>query len=110
MGRWLSITCSRERCEVWSRRNRVAKLRCGRFIRRCCRCLPIADEGGQTPASKSEQVAASGVAVLSGKVTVSQRSFDGGDGTSMPTLEVVTQWNQMVMTLDRLERMLYRAA
>lgn len=72
--------------------------------------LPIEDEGGQSPETKSERAATSGVSVLSGRVNVSERGFDRGDAASLPTLEVVTQWNQMVTTLDRLERMLHGAA
>jgi hypothetical protein len=70
--------------------------------------LPLTSD--DSPQSNSEKVASRGVAVLSGKVTVSERGFDNTDATTMPTLEVVTEWNQMVTTLDRLERMLYRAA
>ena len=72
--------------------------------------LPIEDDGASTPEMKSERVKERGVAVLSTKVSVSERGFDRGDSTAMPTLEVVTEWNQMVTTLDRLERMLHRAA
>ena len=50
------------------------------------------------------------VAVLAGKVRVSQRGFDRADATQMVTLDVVGEWNQLVTTLDRLEKMLYRAA
>lgn len=57
----------------------------------------------------SEQIGDGGVAVLSGKVSVSERGFDNSDATSMPTLEVVKEWNDMAMTLDRLERMLHVA-
>ena len=70
--------------------------------------LPVdSDTVGQTT---SEAVSHRGVAVLSGKVTVSQRGFDGEDAATLPTMDVVAEWNQMVTTLDRLERMLYRAA
>tara|TARA_R110002049_G_scaffold50370_2_gene142976 strand:+ start:37178 stop:37501 length:324 start_codon:yes stop_codon:yes gene_type:complete len=71
--------------------------------------LPIEDDGQQTPEMKSQHVTESGVSVLAGKVSVSERGFDRSDAASLPTLEVVTQWNQMVTTLDRLERMLHRA-
>ena len=71
--------------------------------------LPIEDRPGETAESKSRQVASNGVAVLAAEVTVSERGFDRPDGTSLQTLEVVSQWNQMMTTLDRLERML-RAA
>ena len=72
--------------------------------------LPIEDQVEQTPQAKSEQVSGKGIAVLSGRVTVSERGFDRSDGKSWTTLEVVSQWNDMVTTLDRLERLLYRAA
>jgi len=72
--------------------------------------LPMEDQSDQSPQAKSEKVSRVGVAVLSGNVTVSQQGFDRQDATTMLTLEVVTEWNQLVTTLDRLERMLYRAA
>ncbi len=72
--------------------------------------LPIEDYDGQSPAAKGEQVAQRGVVVLSGTVKVSELGFDHLDASIMPTMEIVTEWNQMVTTLDRLERMLYRAA
>lgn len=46
------------------------------------------------------------VTVLSAKVRVDERGFDRSDATEVPTMEVVAEWNQMVMTLDRLQRML----
>lgn len=48
--------------------------------------------------------------VLSEKLRVSRCGFDQGDATQMATMEVVSEWNQLVTTLDRLEKMLYRAA
>jgi hypothetical protein len=72
--------------------------------------LPLEDDAMESPQAKSEKFAQTGVSVLSGKVTVSQLGFDCQDAQTIPTLEVVTQWNQLVTTLDRLERMLYRAA
>ena len=72
--------------------------------------LPIENDDRQTPESKSERACESGVAVLSGKVSVSERGFDARDAKSVPTLQIVSEWNEMVTTLDRLERMLHRAA
>lgn len=72
--------------------------------------LPMEDDATDSPESKSERVSSQGIAVLSGKVTVSETGFNGSDASTLPTLEVVTEWNQMVTTLDRLQRMLYRAA
>jgi hypothetical protein len=46
------------------------------------------------------------ITVLSGKVRVDERGFDRIDAKELPTIEVVAEWNQMVMTLDRLQQML----
>lgn len=72
--------------------------------------LPMEDDSSESTEAKSEKVSVGGVAVLSGKVTVSERGFDRDDSITLRTMEVVTEWNQLVTTLDRLERMLYRAA
>jgi hypothetical protein len=72
--------------------------------------LPMDDEPAESPAAKCERIRSGRVAVLSGKVTISQRGFSSKPATTIPTLEVVTEWNQMVTTLDRLERLLYRIA
>ncbi|MFK8111976.1 MAG: hypothetical protein AB8B91_07225 [Rubripirellula sp.] len=72
--------------------------------------LPIEDHSEDSPQAKSDKASEGGVAVLSAKVKVSEQGFDREDANTMPTLEVVTEWNQMVTTLDRLERMLYGAA
>ena len=45
------------------------------------------------------------ITVLSGKVRVNERGFDRQDAGEIPTMEVVAEWNQMVLTLDRLQRM-----
>lgn len=66
--------------------------------------IPMDDDQHSESTSGQESVS-----VLSGTIRVSERGFDRQDATEMTTMEVVTQWNQMVTTLDRLERMLYRA-
>lgn len=45
------------------------------------------------------------VVVLSGKLRVDERGFDRFDAKELPTIEVVAEWTQMVMTLDRLQKM-----
>ena len=72
--------------------------------------LPLDDANGSSGLNCDQSEAPQEVAVLSGKVTVSEQGFDGVRSTTMRTMEVVAQWNQMVATLDRLEQMLYRAA
>lgn len=72
--------------------------------------LPIEDHSEDSPETKSQRATEGGIAVLSAKVMISEQGFDREDAASLPTLDVVSQWNEMVITLDRLERMLYGAA
>ena len=72
--------------------------------------LPMEDDPGMSTARKSENVSRDGVAVLSQRVKVSEQGFDREDSACLPTMEVVTEWNDLVATLNRLEQMLYRAA
>jgi len=53
-----------------------------------------------------DEGAATSVTVLSGKVRVDERGFDRHDASELSTMEVIGEWNQMVMTLDRLQQML----
>lgn len=70
--------------------------------------LPLdpADDQTDQPFMETEQPHQ----VLATRIQVSQRGFDRGDAIDMPTLQVMSQWHEMVATLDRLQRMLYRAA
>lgn len=49
---------------------------------------------------------AQNVTVLSGTVRIDERGFDRHDAGELLTMEVVAEWNEMVMTLDRLQRLL----
>ncbi len=50
------------------------------------------------------------IATLGSSVRVSEQGFDRRDAKCLETLAVVSQWNDLVSTLDRLEKMLYRVA
>ena len=68
--------------------------------------LPIDDAA---PADREEQHRRGKddhVMVLGGTIRTSERGYDGADATTMPTFEVVTEWNQLVNTLDRLAGLL----
>lgn len=60
---------------------------------------PSGEPSGQRPGSTP-------VAVLDGRVRISERGYDRNDCAEMPTMEVVAEWNQMVLTLDRLQQMM----
>lgn len=68
--------------------------------------LPIdeaapADSDNQARPGKGQSVM-----VLGGTIQTSERGYGGADGASMPTFEIVTEWNQLVNTLDRLQGLL----
>ncbi len=72
--------------------------------------LPIEDEPLPSAGSEGDPRREKMLAVLSGRLRVSQSGFDRADATQMATMEVVSEWNALITTLDRLEKMLYRAA
>ena len=71
--------------------------------------LPMEGDATDSSDLRTDTNGQGGVAVLSQRVCISERGFDRDDSTSLPTMDVVTEWNDMVVTLDRLEKMLYRA-
>ena len=72
--------------------------------------LPLEDQPSTATTNETPSHPEPVRAVLSGRLRVSSSGFDRVDATQMETLEVVNEWNQMILTLDRLEKMLYRAA
>ena len=70
--------------------------------------MPLDDASDSTPEAKQERSRDTGVMVLGRTVRTSERGYGGMDGEQIPTFEVVTQWNQLVNTLDRLEGLLGR--
>ncbi len=70
--------------------------------------LPIDEAVPTDPQDKHQRVKEGGVMVLSGTIQTSERGYGGSDATSLPTFEIVTEWNQLVNTLDRLETLLGR--
>lgn len=70
--------------------------------------MPIDESIPTAPEEKHERAKTHGVMVLGGSIRTSQRGYGSSDSKSMPTFEVVTEWNQLVNTLDRLENLLGR--
>jgi len=70
--------------------------------------MPIDEATPTAPEDKTERSKEQGVMVLGGTIRTSERGYGGVDSASMPTFEVVTEWNQLVNALDRLESMLGR--
>ncbi len=72
--------------------------------------LPIENCNTESPRSTGKTSVGDGLAVLSSAIRVSEQGFDRSDAKSLVTIDVVTEWTQLIMTLDRLEQMLYRGA
>jgi len=71
--------------------------------------LPI-DDGPSPKSNNHDTDSPATVIMLTKKLKVSERGFDRSDVAELSTLEIMNEWNQMVSTLDRLERMMHRAA
>jgi hypothetical protein len=71
--------------------------------------LPVEDDEDRNSArSKAESAATRGIGVMDELVRVSTHGFDRDDAPSLPTMEVVREWNEMFAALDRLQQMLQR--
>ena len=68
--------------------------------------LPIDESFTKPSKDRSSEDRPNTYAVLASKMVVSELGFDSNEALELPTREVVTAWNQLISTLDRLERML----
>ena len=64
----------------------------------------LSDE--EDAASELHASPGSPASALSETMHVSERGFGRADGVSLETLEVVTQWNQLLLAVDRLQKRL----
>ena len=73
--------------------------------------LPIdQDDADVRPGAAPPDLEVTEADCLASEISVSNRGFDRSDAVQLATMDVVSDWNQMVVTLERLEKMLYRAA
>ncbi len=67
--------------------------------------VPVYEDCDLTPEQKSDAVLVEGMLVLDGKIRLSEQGFDRDDAEVLNTFEVVTEWNQLMVALERLERL-----
>ncbi|MCA9154677.1 MAG: hypothetical protein R3C99_21685 [Pirellulaceae bacterium] len=68
--------------------------------------LPIYDDHAM-PASEKHQVAQlQGLFVLGDEIRLSELGFDRDDALEFETFDIVTEWNQLMIALARLEESL----
>ena len=68
--------------------------------------VPVFDDPDLTPEQKSDNALVEGMLVLGGTIRLSEQGYDRDDAEEMNTFEVVTEWNQLMIALDRLEKLL----
>lgn len=68
--------------------------------------IPVFDDPDLTPEQKSDNALVEGMLVLGGKIRLSEQGYDRDDAEELNTFEVVTEWNQLMIALDRLEKLL----
>lgn len=94
------------RCIVAAENSRAAAL--WAVHRAMQQIMPLDESVDTTPELKQERARDCGVMVLGGTIRTSERGYGSSDSQQIPTFEVVTEWNQLVNTLDRLEGLLGR--
>lgn len=68
--------------------------------------LPMDDESRSVEEKSQGLAAQGGVMVLDGRIRLSESGFDRDDAQQICTAEVVTEWNQLMVALSRLEGLL----
>ena len=64
--------------------------------------IPVYEDSELTPDEKSEVSIVQGVMVLGNDIQINEIGFDRSDSQSMDTFELLVQWHQLMIALDRL--------
>ena len=64
--------------------------------------VPVYEDAELTPEQKCEISVLEGVMVLGNEVRISEIGFDRADARAMDTFELLVQWHQLMVALDRL--------
>jgi hypothetical protein len=67
--------------------------------------LPVFDDEDLSPREKQTIVAFHGAQVLDESIRLSELGFDRDDAEVFDTAETITEWAQLVVALQRIERM-----
>lgn len=67
---------------------------------------PIYEEGDLSPQQKEDAVMLEGLLVLDDEIKISEQGFDRNDAASYETYEAVLQWHQLMVAIDKLEKLL----
>jgi DNA mismatch repair ATPase MutS len=67
---------------------------------------PIYDDCTLTPDQKEDRAMLEGLLVLDDSIRISEQGFDRDDATEIETFEAVMHWHQLMIALDKLEKLL----
>jgi hypothetical protein len=67
---------------------------------------PIYDDQTLTPDQKEDSAMIEGLLVLDTTMRISEQGFDRDDAVRMETFEAVMQWHQLMIALDKLDKLL----
>lgn len=67
--------------------------------------MPVDVDPELTAEVKRDNAMVEGMLVLDGKICLSEQGFDRDDAEQIETFEVVMEWHQLMVALDRLERL-----
>jgi hypothetical protein len=70
--------------------------------------VPTYDDCDLTAEEKSEAALVEGMLVLGETIRISEQGFDREDAEEMTTFAVVNEWNQLMVALERLEKLFGR--
>lgn len=68
--------------------------------------VPVYEDRELTPDQKSEVAIMQGIMVLGNTVRASELGFDRSDSEELDTFNLVVQWHQLMIALERLESLL----
>ena len=68
--------------------------------------VPMYDDQNVTASDKCEMATSEGMMVLDQKISISEVGFDRSDAHVINTYDVVSEWNQLMVALSRLESLL----
>ncbi len=67
---------------------------------------PVYDDQTLTPDQKEDTAMIEGLLVLDSTIRISEQGFDRDDAAQVETFEAVMHWHQLMMALDKLEKLL----
>lgn len=67
---------------------------------------PIYDNASLSPDQKEDCAICEGLLVLDDEIRIHEQGFDRQDATCVETFEAVMHWHQLMIALDKLERLL----